>query len=210
MNGQCKRRDWDAEVLRGTPPSVCTHITRCSRRGRPPCAWIRRVSQDTFMAIQVRARMASASGVIGILKCWVDARHRFAHPTSGVLVVDAHRACGFDIFGLIPLCPPRHAHEWPVEAEWMRSRKVGGTPAVGGHPTHPVCSSWTPTVPVGGTFLDRYFYGHPRTRTNGPRKRRSSETEMSGETPAVGEHPQHPVFSSWTPTVGVVSTSLDK
>jgi len=35
-NGQCKRRGWDAQMLGGRPPSVCTLHTRRSRRGRTP------------------------------------------------------------------------------------------------------------------------------------------------------------------------------
>jgi len=35
-NGQCKRRGWDAQMLGGRPPSVCTLQTRWSRRGRTP------------------------------------------------------------------------------------------------------------------------------------------------------------------------------
>ena len=35
-NGQCKSRGWDAQMLGGRPPSVCTLHTRRSRRGRTP------------------------------------------------------------------------------------------------------------------------------------------------------------------------------
>jgi len=35
-NGQCKRRRWDAQMLGGPPPSVCTLHTRWPRRGRTP------------------------------------------------------------------------------------------------------------------------------------------------------------------------------
>jgi len=35
-NGPSKRRGWDAHMLGGPPPSVCTLHTRWSRRGRTP------------------------------------------------------------------------------------------------------------------------------------------------------------------------------
>ena len=54
-----------------------------------------------------------------------------------------------------------------MQAAWLGCTNVGGTPAVGLHPPHPVVASWTHTVGVVWTSMARYFYGHPSTRTNG-------------------------------------------
>jgi len=85
-----------AEALAGPPPSVCIHHTRSSRRGRTPYAWFGLLWPDTSMATQVRARKASASGVVGMQKCWGDPRRRHAPATPGGRVVDAHRTRGLD------------------------------------------------------------------------------------------------------------------
>jgi len=81
--------------------------------------------------------------------------------------VDAHRRGGLDIYGQILLWPPKDAHEWPVKAAWLGRTKFERMPAVGFHPPHPVVATWTHTVGVVWTFMARYFYGHPSTRTNG-------------------------------------------
>ena len=41
--------------------------------------------------------------------------------------------------------PPEYAHERAVQAAWLGCTNVGGTPAVGLHPPHPVVASWTQT-----------------------------------------------------------------
>jgi len=63
---QCKRCGWDAQMLGGPPASVCTHHTRWSRRRRTPYAWFGLPWPDACMATQVRARMATASGAVGM------------------------------------------------------------------------------------------------------------------------------------------------
>jgi len=64
-NGQCTWRGWDELMLRGPPPSVRTHHTRSSRRGRTPYPWFGLLWPHTSMAHHVRARMASLRGVVG-------------------------------------------------------------------------------------------------------------------------------------------------
>jgi len=135
------------------------------------------------MATQVRARMASESGVVGKQRCSGYPRRRFAPTTPGLLVVAAYRTRGWDDFAQILLWPPKHAHEYP-EQEWsLGSGDVGGTPTVGSHPPLPVDASWTPTIPVVWTSLATYLYGHPSTRTNGQCKRRDSDAENVGGPP---------------------------
>ena len=170
-------------MLGGPPPSVCTLHTRWSRRRRTPYAWFGLLWPDTSMASQVRARMDSAGGVVGTQKCWGDHRRRVPPFTPGGRVVDAHRRRGLDFYGQILLWPPRYAHEWAVQASWLGSTNVGGTPAVGMHPSHPVVASWTHTVGVVWTSMARYFYGHPGTRTNGQCKRRGWDAQMCGGPP---------------------------
>jgi len=160
------------------------------------------------MATQVRARMGSASGVVGTQKCWGYPRHRFAPSTHCGRVVDAHRRRGLDFYGQIPLWPPKYVHEWAVQAAWSGCKNVGRTPAVGLHTPHPVFASWTHTVGVVWTSMAIYFYGHPSTRTNGPCKWRGWDAQTLGGCPAVGLHPAHPVVASRTHTVGVVWTSM--
>jgi len=176
-------------MLRGPPPSVCTHHTRRSRRGRTPSAWFRLLWTHTSMATQVCGQMASARGVVGMHKRWGDPRRRFAPTTPGGRVVDAHRTRGLDFRGLILLWPPKYSHEWPVHAAWLGCTNVGGTLAVGLHPPHPVVTSWTHTVPVVWTSMGTYVYGHPSTRTNGLCTRRGWGAEVSeGPPPSVCTH----------------------
>jgi len=88
-NGQCTRPDWDAETLGGPPTLVCTHHTRCSRRGRthfPVCGLL---WPHTSMGTQGRARMVSARGPVGMQKCLGDPRHWFAPTSRAARVVDA-------------------------------------------------------------------------------------------------------------------------
>jgi len=151
--GPCKRRGWDAEVMEGPPPSICTLHTRWSRRGRTPQAVFGLLWPDISMATQIRARMGSESAVVGMHKCWGDPRRRCAHSTPGGRVVDAHRTRGLDFYGQILLWPPKSAHEWTVQAAWLGRKNVGGTIAVGFHPSHPVVASWMHTVDVFWTSI---------------------------------------------------------
>jgi len=138
------------------------------------------------MATQIRARMASESGVVGMHKCCGDARCRFAPSTPCGCVVDAHGRRGLDFYGQILLWPPEYAHEWPVQAAWLGCTNVVGTPAVSLHPPHPVVASWTHTVGVVWTSMARYFYGHPSTRTNGQCRRRGWDAQtLGGRPPSV-------------------------
>jgi len=88
------------------------------------------------------------------------------------------------------------------------AQTLGGCPAVGLHPAHPVVASRTHTVGVVWTSMAIYFYGHARTRTNSQCKRRGWDAQTLGGCPAVGLHPAHPVVASRTHTVGVVWTSM--
>jgi len=126
-NGQCKQCGWYAEMLGGPPASVSTHQIRWSCRGRKPYAWFGIIWPDTSMATQVRARMASESGAVGMQKCSGDPRRRFAPTTPGGRVVDAQRTCGLDLYFQILLRPTWYAHEWPVQAAGLGCRNVGGT-----------------------------------------------------------------------------------
>jgi len=101
--------------------------------------------------------MGSASGVVGMQKCWEDARRRFAHSTPGVRVVDALRRSGLDFYGHILLWPPKYAHEWAVQVAWLGCTNVGGVPR----------SRFAPCTPCGRVAdahrrrgLD--FHGHIR------------------------------------------------
>jgi len=67
------------------------------------------------MVTQVRARMARASGVVGMHKRWGYLRRLFPRSTPGGRVVDAHRRRGLDFYGQVLLWPPKYAHEWPVQ-----------------------------------------------------------------------------------------------
>ena len=136
------------------------HHARWSRRGRTPKAWFGLQKPPTSMATQVRARMASASGMLGMNLYCGDPRRRFAPTTPGGRVVDAHRRRGLDFYGHILLWPPKYSHEWPVHAAWLGCRSVGGTPAVGLHPPRPVVASWTHTIGVVWTSRAFYFNGH--------------------------------------------------
>jgi len=135
------------------------------------------------MATQVRTRKAHESGAVGMHKCWGDPRRPFAPSTPGGRVVDAHRRRGLDFNGQILLWPPTFAHEWLVQASWLGCTNVGRTAADGLHPPDPVVASSTHTVGVVWTFMARYFYGHPSTRTNGSCKRRGWDAPMLGGPP---------------------------
>jgi len=115
-NGQCKRRGWDSEMLRRPKASVSTHHTQWSHRGRTAYALFGLLWPDTSMATQVRARMASASGVVGIRKRLGDPGRLFPRITPSGRIVDAHRTRGLEFYGQILLWPPKYAHEWPVQA----------------------------------------------------------------------------------------------
>jgi len=115
-DGQCKRRDWNAEELEMRPPLVCTHNTRRSRRGRTPYAWFGLLWPEASVATHVRPRMARASGVIGMQQCRGGPRRRLATTGPSGRVVDAHRTRGLNFYGQILLWPIKYAHEWPVEA----------------------------------------------------------------------------------------------
>ena len=171
-------------MLLGPPASVCTNHTRWSRRGRTPYAWFGLLWPDTSIATQVRARMASESGVVGMQKCWGDPRPRFAPTTPGGRFVDAHRTRGLDFHGQLLLWPPKYAHEWPVQAAWLGCRNVGRTASIAFHAPHRVLASWMHPVRVVWTSMARYVYGHPTTRPNGQCKRRGWDAEMLGGPPA--------------------------
>jgi len=80
-NGQCTRPGWDAQMMGGPRKLVCTHHTRWSRPGRTHFPVRGLLRPHTSMATQVRARMASARGPVGMQKCFGDPRHWFA-PTT--------------------------------------------------------------------------------------------------------------------------------
>jgi len=156
----------------------CTNVGRMPAVGlHPPhpvaaswthtVAWFGLLWPDTSMATEVRAPMASASGVFWMHKCWGDLRRQSAPSTPGACVMDAHFRRGLDFYGQILLWPPKYAHEWPVQAAWLGCPNVGRSPGVGWPPPHSVVTSWTHTVGVVWTSMARYFYGHPSTRTNG-------------------------------------------
>jgi len=165
-------------MLAGPPASVCTHHTRCSRRGRTHYLVCGLLWSHSSMATPVRARMDGASGVVGMQKCWRDFRRRFARNTCGGRAVDAHSTRGLDVNDRILLWPPTNAHYRPVQAVRMGCTNARGTPGVGLHPPHPVVASSTHTVRVVWTSMARCMYGHPSTRTNGHRKRRGWDVEQ--------------------------------
>ena len=80
---------------------------------------------------------------------------------------------------------PSHAHEWPVLAASLGCSNVGGTPAIGLHPPHPLVASWTHALPGVRTSMATYCYGHPGTRTNGQCTRPGWDAEMLGGPPTV-------------------------
>jgi len=182
-NGQCKRLGWDAQMVGGPPSSVGAHHTRRSRRPRTPKPWFGLLWPHTSMTTQVRARMGSARGVVGMHICWGDPRRRFAPTTPGGHFVYAHRTNGLDLYGRGLLWPLKYAHEWPVHAAWMGCTNVGGTPAVALRPPHPAVASSTHTETVVWTSMATYFYGHPGMRTNGQCTRRSWDAQMLGGPP---------------------------
>ena len=115
-NVKCTRPCWDAEVFGAPPTLVCTNHTRWSRRGRthyPVCGLLR---PHNSMATQLRARMASARGPVGMQKCWGDPRHWFAPTTPAGRIVNARTTWCVDFYGHILLWPPKNAHEWPGHA----------------------------------------------------------------------------------------------
>jgi len=83
-------------MLGGLSESSCFHHMRRSRRGRTAYAWFGLLWPDTSMANQVRAQMASESGVVGMHKCCRDPWRRSEPSTPGGRVVDAHRTRGLD------------------------------------------------------------------------------------------------------------------
>jgi len=93
------------------------------------------------LATQVRAAMASASGVAGIQRCCGEPRQRFPRTTYGSRVVVAHRTRSLDFYGQILLWTPKYAHERPVREAWLGCRNVGRTPSVGLLPPQPVFAS---------------------------------------------------------------------
>ena len=177
-NGQCTRRDSDAQMFRGPPTLVCTNHARWSHRGRmhhPACGLL---WPHTSMATPERARMANARAAVGIHKCFGDIRHWFAPTTPAVRVVDACTMRCVDFYGHILLWSRQNAHEWPVHASRLGRTFVGGTPDTGLHPPRRLVASWTHAPPGVWTSMATYFYGHPRTRTNGPCMRRGWDAQM--------------------------------
>jgi len=157
---------------------VCTHVTCWSRRGRthyPVCGLL---WPQTSMATQVRARMASARGLVGMRKCCGDRRHWFAPTTRADRVADARTTRCVDFYGHILLWPPKYAHEWPVHAARLGCRIVKGTADMALHPPHPLVAAWTHALPRVWTFMATYFYGHPSTGTNGQCTRPGWDAEM--------------------------------
>ena len=164
---------------------LCTDHTRWSRRGRthyPVCGLL---WPHTSMTTQVRARMASARGPVGKQKCWGDPRHSFAPTTPAGRVVDSRTTRCVDFYGHILLWPTKYAHKWPVHAARLGCRNVGGTPDIGLHPPHPLVASWTHALPGVWSSMATYFYGHPRTRTNGHFTRPGWDAEMLGGFPTL-------------------------
>jgi len=136
---------------------VCTHHTRWSRRARthyPVCGLL---WPHTSMATQLRARMTSARGPVGMQKCWGEPRYWFAPTTPAGRVVDARTTPCVDLYGHILLWPPKYAHEWPVHAVRLGCRNVGGTPDIGLHPPHPLVASWTHALPGVWTSVATFF-----------------------------------------------------
>jgi len=143
--------------------------------------------------------MASASGVIGMYKCWGDPRRRFSPSTPGGRVVDAHRRRGLDFYGQIPL---------------GSASGVVGMHKRFGYPRR----RFGPSTP-GGRVADAHrrrgldFYGHiplwpPTYAHEWPVQAARWACTNVGGTPAVDLHHQHPVVASWTHTVGVVWTCM--
>ena len=127
-NGQGKRRGWDAQMLGGPPPSVCTLHTRWSRRGRTPQAWFGLLWPDTSMATQIRALLGGASVVVGMHKCWGDPRRRCAPSTPGGRVVDAHRRRGLDFYGQILYGHPDTCTNGKCKRRGWDAQMLGGPP----------------------------------------------------------------------------------
>jgi len=139
----------------------------------------------TAMATPVGARMASARGAIRMHKCFGDPRHWFAPTTPAGRIVDACTTRRVDFYGPILLWPPQNAHEWPMHAPRLGSTNVSGTSDTGLHPLRPLFASWT-HAPCGvWTSMATYFYGHVRTRTNGPCTRRGWDAHLLGGPPTL-------------------------
>jgi len=207
-NGPCKRRGWDADLLEGLPASVCTHHTRWSRRRRTPYAWFELPWPEVFMATQVRARMASASGAVGMQNSSWDPGHWFAPTTSAARVLDARNPLCVDIYGHILLWPPQYAHEWSGRTAWLGCRNVWRTPGVGFNPPYLVVASWTHALRGVWTSTATYLYGQPRTRKNCKGTRRCWDAEVLPAPPKFGLHPPRPLVASWTHALPGVWTSM--
>jgi len=159
------------------------------------------------MVTQVRARMGSASGVVGMHERWGYPRRRCAPSTHCARVVDAHRRRGLDFYGQIPLWPPKYAHGKPVQAALQGCTNVEGNP-------RRRCAPSTHCARVVDAHRRRGldFYGQiplwpPQSAHEWPVQAARLRCTNAGGTPAVGLHPPHPVFASWTLTIGVVWTS---
>jgi len=156
-NGQCTWPGWDAEMWERPATLVCTHHTRWSRRGRthyPVCGLL---WPHTSMATQVRARMASARGPVGMQKSWGDPGHWFATATRSDRVADTRTSRCVDFYGHILPWPPKYAHKWPVHVARLGCRNVEGTPGIGLHRPHPLVASWTHALPGVWTSMPTYF-----------------------------------------------------
>jgi len=130
------------------------------------------------MATQVRARMASARGPVEMQHCWRDPGNWFAPTTLAGRVADARTTRCVDFYGHILLWPPKYAHEWPVHASRWGSGNDWRTPDIGLHPPHALVASCMHALPGVLTSMATYFYGHPRTRTNGQCTRPGWDAQM--------------------------------
>jgi len=162
---------------------------------------------DTSMATQVRARMASAGGVLGLHKCWLDHRRRCARSTSGGRVVNAHRTCGLDLYGQILLWPTTYTHGWRVQAAWLECRNIESAPAAGFHALHPGGRVVDAHRTRGLDFYSQILIWPPKYAHERPVDAALLGCRNVGGTPAVGLHPHHSVVASWTHTSRVVWTS---
>jgi len=133
----------------------------------------------------VRPRMASARAAVGMHKCWGDRRHWFAPSTLAGRVVDARTTRRVDLYGHKPPWPPQYAHEWPVHARRLGRTNVEGTSSTGLQPPRPLVASWTDALPGVWTFMATYFYGHPRSPSNGLCTRRGWDAEVLGGPPTL-------------------------
>jgi len=137
------------------------------------------------MATPERARKASARGAVGTHKCRGDPRHLFPPTTPTGHVVDACTTRCVDFYGHIRLWMPQNAHDWPVHAARLGRKTVTGTIETGLHPPRLLVASWTHALPGVWTSMATYFYGHPRTRSNGQCTRRGWDAETLGGPPTL-------------------------